>query len=100
MLIFTIVGSFWLEIVYKVGVLRRLRRLLFSIIPSAILFIAWDLYAIHRGHWHFDSTQILGLYLPGKLPLEEFLFFVIIPIAAIMTIEAVRNVKKDWKVEE
>ena len=100
MLLFTVVGSFWLEIVYKVGVLRRWKRLCAAIAPTAVLFLLWDLYAISHSHWHFDQAQILGLYLPGKLPIEEFLFFVIIPIAAIMTIEAVRSVKKDWKVEE
>lgn len=100
MLIFTIVGSFWLEIVYKVNVLRRYKRLILTIAPVAILFLAWDYFAISRHHWTFDSNQIIGIYLPGGLPIEEFLFFVVVPIAAIMTIEAVRTVKKHWKVEE
>ena len=99
MLLFTVVGSFWLEIVYKVQVLRRARRVLYTVSPVALLFLLWDVYAIHQGHWHFDAKQIIGVYLPGRLPLEEFLFCVIIPLAAIMTIEAVRSVKKDWPVE-
>lgn len=100
MIAFTIVGSFWLEIVLRVGVLRRLKRAFLSIAPIAILFIIWDLYAIDRGHWHFDSTQILGIIGPGGIPLEEFLFFTVVPLAAIMTIEAVGVVKrnnKKWK---
>ena len=32
------------------------------------------------------------------IPLEEFLFFLIVPMAAIMTIEGVRSVKKHWPV--
>jgi len=28
--------------------------------------------------------------------LEEFLFFLVVPLAALMTLEAVRNVKKHW----
>jgi hypothetical protein len=31
------------------------------------------------------------------IPLEEFLFFVIVPLAGLMTIEAVRAVKKHWE---
>lgn len=98
MLIFTVFGSFWLEIVLKIGVLKRIKRVLFSILPVVIFFLIWDAYAIDRGHWYFDGNQILGIFGPFKIPLEEFLFFLIVPIAAIMTIEGVRTVKKHWKI--
>ena len=98
MLLFTICGSFWLEIVLKVGVLKRIYRVILSILPVSIPFIIWDAYAVSNKHWSFDSNQILGIYGPFKIPLEEFLFFIIVPIAAIMTIEGVRAVKKHWPV--
>jgi lycopene cyclase domain-containing protein len=98
MLLFTVFGSFWLEIVLKIGVLRRVKRLIMSILPVSIFFIIWDAYAISQGHWYFDQKQILGIFGPYDIPLEEFLFFTSIPIAAIMTIEAVRTVNKHWKV--
>jgi lycopene cyclase domain-containing protein len=98
MILFTIVGSFWLEIVLKVGVLRRAKRLFLSVAPVAVLFLIWDAYAISKGHWYFDSKQILGVIGPFDIPLEEFLFFIFIPIASVMTIEAVRTVKKHWVV--
>ncbi len=94
MIAFTIVGSFWLEIFLKVGVLRRIKRVLLSILPIAGAFILWDLYAISRGHWHFDMRQILGIFTPGGIPFEEILFFTVVPLAAIMTIEAVSVVKR------
>jgi lycopene cyclase domain-containing protein len=100
MLLFTVFGSFWLEIVLKIGVLRRVKRLIMSILPVSIFFIIWDAYAISQGHWYFDQKQILGIFGPYDIPLEEFLFFTSIPIAAIMTIEAVRTVNKHWKVED
>ena len=98
MLAFTIVGSFWLELVLKVRVLMRWKRWLKSILPIALLFILWDAYAISRKHWHFDSNQILGIYGPFHIPLEEYLFFLVVPIAAIMSLEAVRRVKTQWVV--
>lgn len=98
MITFVILGSFWLEIGLKVRVLARIKALLFAIAPVAFLYIAWDAYAIRSGHWKFDKTQILGVYGPFCIPLEEYLFFIVVPIAAIMTIEAVRKVKKDWPV--
>ena len=91
MLLFTIAGSFWLEIVLKVGVLRRIKRTFLSILPVAALFLLWDAFAIHSGHWHFDAKQILGIYGPFSIPVEEYLFFIIVPMAAIMTVEAVRT---------
>ena len=97
MLGFTIVGSFWLEIGLKVGVLRRAKRAFFSIFPVSIFFIIWDAYAIAQGHWFFDRTQIVGIYGTFGIPLEEFLFFIIVPMAAIMTIEAVTTVKPHWR---
>jgi lycopene cyclase domain-containing protein len=98
MLLFTVVGSFWLEIVLKIRVLKRFKRVLLSVIPIAIPFIIWDAYAVANHHWSFDRKQILGIYGPFQIPLEEFLFFLIVPIAAIMTIEGVRTIKKHWPV--
>lgn len=98
MLIFTVCGSFWLEIFLKVGVLKGFKRTLKSILPVAAVFLIWDAYAVSKGHWKFDSSQIIGIMGPGRIPLEEYLFFLIIPIAAIMTLEAVRRVKSHWLV--
>ncbi|HEY7796405.1 MAG TPA: lycopene cyclase domain-containing protein, partial [Microbacteriaceae bacterium] len=50
-----------------------------------------DAYAIAEGHWFFDPEQTLGVYGPLNIPLEEYLFFIIIPIAAMLTLEGVRN---------
>lgn len=98
MLAFTVCGSFWLEIALKVRVLARMKRVLLSVIPVAIGFLAWDAYAIKHHHWYFDPQQVLGIYGPFHIPLEEFLFFLVVPIAAIMTIESVRTVKSHWPV--
>lgn len=98
MILFTVFGSFWLEIVLKIGVLKRIKRVLLSILPVAVFFLTWDAYAIDQGHWYFDRNQILGIFGPFDIPLEEFLFFTVVPLAAIMTIEGVRTVKKHWKI--
>jgi lycopene cyclase domain-containing protein len=98
MLVATVLGSFWLEIVFKIGVLRRFKRLSLSLIPVAIVFLAWDAYAIAHKQWSFDSKQMLGVVGPLHIPLEEYLFFLVVPIAAIMTLEGVRSVKKHWPV--
>ena len=100
MLAFTLFGSGWLEFYFKMGVFRRLKRAAISILPISLLFLIWDAYAIKNGHWFFDRTQILGFYGPFNIPLEEYLFFIIVPFAAIFTLEAVVTVKPHWRKNE
>ncbi|HUW87994.1 MAG TPA: lycopene cyclase domain-containing protein [Candidatus Paceibacterota bacterium] len=98
MLAFTALASFWLEFALKVRVLRRIKQAAQSILPPAIFFLIWDAIAVLRNQWSFDADQVVGIYGPFHLPVEEYLFFIIIPLAAIMTLEAVRKVKIHWKV--
>ena len=92
-LIGIVIGSGWLEFVVRARVLRRWRRWLIAIAPSLLIFIAWDLYAIKADHWSFDPAQTSGLLLPGRIPIEEVLFFIVVPTAGLLTFEAVRAVK-------
>lgn len=92
-LVFVLAGSLWLEIVLRTRVFARWRRLLLVLAVVVWPFLLWDAYAIAEGHWWFDTDRILGVYLPGEIPLDELLFFLVIPIASILTLEAVRSVK-------
>ena len=85
-----LVAAGWLEPVLKVNVLRRRRRLLLSLLPVVAVFVLWDLAAIAAGHWTFDPEQTTGVLLPGGLPIDEVLFFVVVPVCAILGFEAVR----------
>jgi lycopene cyclase domain-containing protein len=87
-------AALWLEPVLRVGVVRRWRRLLVTLIPVVAIFVAWDIAAIAAGHWHYDSGQVLGIMLPGRLPVEELLFFVVVPICSVLGFEAVRRVTR------
>jgi lycopene cyclase domain-containing protein len=89
-------GALWLEPLLKVGVLRQVRRLVLTVVPVAIVFVAWDLLAIRAGHWTFDPRQLAGVVLPGGLPLEEVLFFLVVPMCAILGFEATRQALLRW----
>lgn len=43
-----------------------------------IIAVAWDSFAIWRGHWVFPVEKTLGITI-GLMPLEEYLFALIIP---------------------
>ena len=94
---FIVIGTGWLEVALRTRVYPKWRRLLLSIVPVVIVFSAWDLYAIARNHWTFDWSHVTGVVLPGGLPLDEVLFFIVVPLAAILTLEAVRSVKR-WPI--
>jgi lycopene cyclase domain-containing protein len=87
-----LIAALWLEPVLKVNVLRRWRRLLLTLVPVVVVFVLWDLGAIAAGHWTFDPAQTTGIVLPGGLPLDEVLFFVVVPVCAVLGFEAVRAV--------
>lgn len=91
-----LVGTAPLELFLGTRVYARFRRLALTLLPVVVVFVAWDLLAIRAGHWDYDPTQTTGISL-GSLPLEELLFFLVIPICAVLTLEAVRAVK-GWRV--
>jgi lycopene cyclase domain-containing protein len=92
-LAFCVVGTLPLELWLGVRVYRQWKRLLLTLLPVVAVFVVWDLYAISAGHWTFDEEQTTGVLLPGELPLDELLFFVVVPTCALLSVEAVRKVR-------
>lgn len=91
-----LIGTAPLEIFLRTRVYARLPRLAGAVLPVALGFGAWDIAAIAADWWHYDARYLVGVTLPGKLPLEEFLFFLVIPTCAVLTLEAVRARKPHW----
>jgi lycopene cyclase domain-containing protein len=92
-LAFIFVGSAWLEIALRTRVLRRWKRLLLALVVPFVIFVIWDVWAIATGHWSIDPERTVGLELGGVIPVEELIFFVVVPLASILSLEAVRSVK-------
>ena len=74
------------------GVYRQPRRLLSAVLPVAALFLVWDAVAIAAGVWTYNGSYITGVHLPLRLPIEEALFFVVIPVCALLTYNAVNAI--------
>jgi lycopene cyclase domain-containing protein len=81
-----------LELLLRVRVYARWRRLLLAVVPEFVVFVAWVLYAIAQGHWDYSAQRTLGVRLSGGIPVEEVLFFLIVPVCAVLALEAVRKV--------
>ncbi|HMQ64670.1 MAG TPA: lycopene cyclase domain-containing protein [Arachnia sp.] len=72
-------------------VYRSPRRLLLAMVPMLVLFVTWDVVGILRTHWWYEPRFISGIHL-GPLPLEELLFFLVIPVCGLLTYEAVGRI--------
>lgn len=86
-----------LELWLHTGVYRRWRRLLVAVVPVFVMFGAWDVYAVIHRQWWYDAGQTIGVLLPHRIPIEEALFFVVVPVCAVLAFEAVR-VCTGWRV--
>lgn len=84
-----------LELVIGARVWRQPARTAKAIAPALVVFVAWDLWATDRGTWGFAEQYTLGITLPGGMVIEELVFFVVIPICALLTLEAVRIMLAD-----
>jgi lycopene cyclase domain-containing protein len=80
-----------LELVIGARVWRRPRRLALALLPTLVVFVTWDVIAIARDQWAFANRYVTGWELPGSLPIEELVFFVVIPVCGLLTLEAVRR---------
>lgn len=79
-----------LEFVIGARVWRSPRRLMKAIGPPLVIFLAWDFWATARHHWRFNRAFTTSLRLPTGLPVDEVLFFLVVPVCGLLTLEAVR----------
>ena len=93
MLAFCLVGTLPLVPAFRLQVLRQPLRLLLTVLLAGTPFLLWDLWATQVGHWSFDADQTLPWRVAG-IPLEEVAFFVVIPLVAVLTFEAVGVVRR------
>lgn len=53
-----------------------------AISAVGLFFIAWDVYFAYQNVWGFNDQYLVGLRIFG-LPIEEWLFFLLIPYASV-----------------
>jgi len=71
---------------------RNIKALFLSITLIVVIFGTWDISATFRGHWYFNPSGVWSFRIIN-LPIEEVLFFVIIPFCCIFTWEAINYIK-------
>ena len=67
---------------------RRLGTAVAATLLVALPFVVWDIAVTAAGHWSFSDTYTLGWRIAG-LPLEEWLFFIVVPLTSILVWDTV-----------
>ena len=88
LLIFMILPGF-ITLQKKVRITLNIRFLIPAILFTGVIFIIWDIRFTELGIWNFNPDFLTG-YEILKLPIEEWLAFIVIPLSAAIIFEYVK----------
>jgi lycopene cyclase domain-containing protein len=77
---------------FGAGVYRQARRAAFAVLPVAAVFVVWDAVEIAAHVWSYNPRYVTGIELPADIPIEELLFFIVIPLCGLFTYNAVDTI--------
>ena len=69
---------------FCIDFIKRWRAFTYSTLATAFIFLIWDAIFTHFKIWGFNHFYCMGFYL-FKMPIEEWLFFIIIPFCSLFT---------------
>ena len=92
-LLFSFIIPFIFSFNSRIRFNRYFPPLFIALLVSAIPFIVWDIYFTYLGVWGFNTKHHSGI-LVSDLPLEEILFFLIIPFCFLFTYFVLKKFKK------
>jgi lycopene cyclase domain-containing protein len=82
LLVFSAIIPFLLSFDNKVRFCRIWKALFPSILIVGSIYIAADIFFVKHGIWGFNESYHSGIIIAG-LPLEEWLFFIVIPYSCV-----------------
>jgi lycopene cyclase domain-containing protein len=85
----SLAGPLALSFDKKVAFYKNWRYAFPAIIIPASLFVIWDMYFTAQGVWSFNEAYFTGIKL-YNLPLEEVLFFFVVPYCSIFVYACIR----------
>ena len=80
---YTLLGSILIPLLYSIfrtDFIKNWKNFTISTSLIAIIYLIWDVIFTNTGIWGFNNNYCLGIYFL-KIPLEEWLFFFVIPSA-------------------
>lgn len=80
--IVTIIGPLVLSFDKKVAFYQSWKSFVLSMLPVSLFYILWDIYFTKTGVWKFNVPFLTNNFY-FKLPLEEYIFFIVVPYACL-----------------
>ena len=88
-LLISLSGPLALSFEKNLKLYKRWKYLIPAILITMVVFVIWDVIFTHMGYWFFNPIYNSGIYI-NKLPIEEYLFFLIIPYACAFSFYAIQ----------
>ena len=83
-LLFSFIIPFIFSFHKKIKFYKFFKQIAFTLLLTSFFFIIWDVYFTKIGVWGFDKTYHSSIML-YNLPIEEVLFFFVIPFICVFT---------------
>jgi len=71
------------------------KRFFLSMIIPFLIFVLIDIIAVIRNLWYFNENFTVGIKV-FNLPIEEVLFFIVIPFSCLFLWETIKYLFKKW----
>lgn len=76
-----------LQLIYKIRLYHSFKEEIIFVITILVIMIPMDIYAVAKGLWSFSGKGIIGIHI-FNLPIEEYLFAIIVPYFMLMVYKA------------
>lgn len=86
----TIAGPFFLSFDKKVAFYKKFKSIFPGIAIVSFVYLIWDIWFTSVGIWKFNPPFLLGTYF-AQLPIEEYVFFLVVPYALLFIYECVKT---------
>lgn len=88
-LVASLAGPFLLSFDKKVAFYTKWKFLFPAMVLPALFYVVWDMFFTSKGVWSFNPECITGIHLVN-LPIEEVLFFFVVPYCCVFIYECIR----------
>ncbi|MBI3386070.1 lycopene cyclase domain-containing protein [Candidatus Gottesmanbacteria bacterium] len=82
--------AFILQRLFRLQPYRSTKHMILTYAIALPIAVAWDQFAIWRGHWAFGEQFLLGPHI-GYMPIEEFGFFFIFPYFGLVVYKLIEK---------
>lgn len=88
-------GPLFLSFDKKVAFYKDWKFFILAMLPTSLAYIIWDIIATHTLVWKFNPQYLLGINIIN-LPIEEYMFFIVVPYACLFIYACLKSYWPKW----